>query len=608
MNVLIPLLVGVALFVIGARTYAFFISRRLGVDDTKPPPSERLRDGRDYVPTRTHVVFAHHFSVIAGAGPIVGPTLALAYGWGAPWLWIILGCVLFGAVHDMGAMFVSMREDGRSIADMCRRCLGGGGYILFVVFLILMLTLVNAVFLNLSVKALLASYPASLLKLDPGDDLLRQFVDKGVVMGRIGGIATTSVVIITLFAPLLGWMIHKKRYPTLPLYVLAAAVCAVSVVIGFKCPIFLNQVVMGLGPDDVWRYTMSLYIFFACWLPVWLILQPRDFINVQILYAGLIAMLGGILIYGFRGHTVPAELAFAPADAQGLAGPLWPFLFITVACGAISGFHSLACTGTTVKQISKESEVRRVGYNAMILEGALARLAMLLVATALPRAEYLKIVYPANADGNPILAFAIAMGYMLHDITGMKIAFGCVLGILVLEGFVVTTLDTAVRLCRYMLEELWGFVFKDKQAPLFKNPFFNTLVAVGLMLLFAMNSNILSAWKIFGAGNQLIAALAMTVVSVWLLIKGRSFWFTIVPAILMAITTYATLIFSIRSYLAPPGSGRFIVEKREPLMIAACLMLVLATGILIVAIRKFRSCTCDEGPSRQQPPVDVEGI
>jgi len=609
MNVLIPLVVGVVLFIIATRTYAFYISRKLGVDDTRPPPSERLRDGRDYVPTRSHVVFAHHFSVIAGAGPIVGPVLALAYGWGAPWLWIVLGCILFGAVHDMTSMFVSMREDGRSIADMCRRCLGGPGYVLFVAFLILILTLINAVFLNMSVKALMASYPSALLKLDPGDTLLRQFVDKGVMMGRIGGIATTSVFIITLFAPLLGWMIHKKRFPTFPLYVLAAIVCIVSVVVGFKFPIFLNQSMAGIGPDDVWRYSMSIYIFFACWLPVWLILQPRDFINVQILYAGLIAMFGGILVYGFSGHAVPADLAFSPADLPKSVGPVWPFLLITVACGAISGFHSMASTGTTVKQISKESEVRRVGYNAMILEGVLALLALLLVATALPRVEYLKIVYPANADGNPILAFAIAMGYMLHDVTGLKIAFGCVLGILVLEGFVVTTLDTAVRLCRYMLEELWGFIFKDKQSALFKNPFFNTLVAVALMLFFAMRSTILSIWPVFGAGNQLIASLALTVVTIWLLIKGRSFWYTIVPAIVMVITTFVTLILSIRSYLAPAGSGMFILDKKGPLMFAVCVMIVLATGILIVAVRKFRHCTCaEEGTSGKQPPVDAEGV
>ena len=164
MNVLIPLLVGLALLFLAAKTYPFYLSRKLGVDDNNLTPAHRMKDGRDYVPTRTHVVFAHHFSVIAGAGPIVGPTLALAYGWAPAWFWIVLGCILFGAVHDMTSMFVSMREEGRSIADMARRSLGGWGYVLFLAFLIMILTLINAIFLNLSCKALTAAYPATLLK------------------------------------------------------------------------------------------------------------------------------------------------------------------------------------------------------------------------------------------------------------------------------------------------------------------------------------------------------------------------------------------------------------------------------------------------------------
>ena len=586
MNVLIPLIIGALLLFIGTRTYAYVVSRRLGIDDSIPTPAHRHKDGRDYIPTRTHIVFAHHFSVIAGAGPIVGPVLALVYGWGAPWLWIVLGCVLFGAVHDMSAMFVSMREDGRSIADMCRRAMGGTGYVLFVTFLILMLTLVNAVFLNLSVKALMASYPSDLLKLAEGDTILRQFVDNGVRMGRIGGIATTSVVIITLFAPLLGWMIYKKHYPILPLYILAGVVCILSVVVGFYFPIFFQQSVFGLSPDKLWRYGMAVYIFFACWLPVWIILQPRDFINVQILYAGVIMMVGGVLVFGFKGHSIPSDLMVCSGSGI-TTDALWPFLFITVACGAISGFHSLAATGTTVKQISTESEVRRVGYNSMILEGALALVTLLLVVTALPRNEYINIVFPASKDGNPILAFSIAVGYMLNSITGMKIALGCVLGILVLEGFVVTTLDTAVRLCRYMLEELWSFTMKGRQPGILKNAFFNTAIAVALMLYFAQNSTILSLWPVFGAGNQLIAALAMIVVTAWLLQKSRPVWYVFVPALVMIVITVTALSIKLGKVLAVSGEGRLVAPGQESIAVAICLLLLLSTSIMIVAGRRI---------------------
>ena len=578
MNVLIPLLIGLGLLFLAAKTYPFYLSRKLGVDDNRLTPAHRMEDSRDYVPTRTHVVFAHHFSVIAGAGPIVGPTLALAYGWAPAWFWIVLGCALFGAVHDMTSMFVSMREEGRSIADMARRSLGGLGYVFFLAFLIMILTLINAIFLNLSCKALTASYPAALLKLQEGSSILTTFVKDGVLMGRIGGIATTSVFVITLFAPLIGWLVHKRHWHTGVLYVMAAMICVASVVLGFKFPILLTE--------RTWRYAMSIYVFFACWLPVWLVLQPRDFVNVQILYGGLIMMFGGVILYGAQGHTMNAGVA-SLADGARLAGPIWPFLFITVACGAISGFHSLAATGTTVKQIGRESEVRRVGYNAMILEGALALLALMLMASALPRVEYLKIVFPANKDGNPILAFSIAMGYMLNNVARIPVALGAVLGILVLEGFVVTTLDTAVRLCRYMLEEFWVYLFQGRRIAFLKNPFFNTALAVGLMLFFALNSTIMSAWKIFGAGNQLIAALAMTVVTVWLLQRGRSFWFTIIPAVLMTITTFATLIISIQKNLAPAGSGLWIAQGQGPLTLAAALLLALAMGVIFVSAKKL---------------------
>ncbi|MBU4200619.1 MAG: carbon starvation protein A [Verrucomicrobia bacterium] len=587
MNVLVPLLLGLGLLILAGRTYAFYLSRRLGVDEGNIMPSQKLRDGHDYIPTRTHVVFAHHFSVIAGAGPIVGPILALAYGWAPAWFWIVLGCILFGAVHDMTSMFVSMREDGRSIADMCRRTMGGPGYLLFAVFLIMMLTLINAIFLNLSCKALTAAYPVDLLQMDAGDHLLNTFVGPdGVVMARIGGIATTSLLIITACAPILGWLFFRKYTLTIPLYIIAEIICVASVIAGFAFPITLGE--------TEWRYLLSAYVFIACWVPVWLILQPRDFVNVQILYGGVIVLVAGLLYYGFTGHVVHAGMFDLSRGAQLTGGTVWPFLLITIACGAISGGHAFATTGTTVKQISSESEVRRVGYNAMLLEGAMALMALLLVAAALPQAEFRNIVFPASKDGNPILAFSVAMGYMLHDMTGMRISLGAVMGILILEGFVITTFDTFVRLCRYIIEELWVFIFRGRPWAILKNPFFNTAVAVGLMLFFALNSTIMSAWKIFGAGNQLIAALTLTVVTVWLLQRGKTIWFTILPALFMVATTYATLLISLKHYLAPLGSGRLVVEGQGPLAFAALLLLVLATGVLIIAIRKFRALQSEQ--------------
>ena len=588
MNILFPLVLGTAILILASRTYAFYLCRKIGVDDSCPTPAHRLKDGRDYVPTRMHIVFAHHFSVIAGAGPIVGPVLALIYGWSPVWLWIVLGASLFGAVHDMTSMYVSLKEDGKSIADMSRRTLGGAGYFLYVSFLVMSLTLINAVFLNLSCKALTASYPATLLKLDPTHPLIHTFIGAGgVLMGRIGGIATTSVFVITLFAPFMGWLAYKKNFHTSPLYILAAAICVISVLAGFHCPILLSE--------SAWRWVMSGYVFLACWVPVWVILQPRDFVNVQILYAGIFVMLTGLVVGGAQGMTFQTN-AFNVAEGVRYAGSLWPFLFITVACGAISGFHSMAATGTTVKQIRYESKVRRVGYNAMILEAILAMASMILVCAMLPHSEYLSIVYPASGDGNPILAFAVAMGYMLERLAHVPTAVGSVMGILVLEGFVVTTLDTGLRLCRYMLEEFWEFIFGRRTPGVLKNRLFNTFLSVGLMLFFAFNSTILSAWKVFGAGNQLIAAISLVIVTIWLLQKGRSFWFTILPACFMFVTTVVTLGLVIRRNLLPAGAGTFFRAGQGPLTIAALFLLALAVAVTVIAVRRFT-----EGWSARKP-------
>jgi len=449
----------------------------------------------------------------------------------------------------------------------------------------MILTLINAIFLNLSCKALTADYPISLLKLSEDSTLLRIYPKlvgtETILHGRIGGIATTSVFIITLVAPLVGYLLHKKHLPALPTYLLTAGVCILSVLAGFKYPIFLSA--------EQWRYIMSAYVFLACWIPVWLIMQPRDFVNVQILYGGLLVILFGVFISGLKGQTLSADF-LAWEQGNRLAGPIWPVLLITVACGAISGFHSLASTGTTVKQISSEQDVRRVGYNAMILEGALALLTLLLVATALPAKEYFQIVFPHGQDGNSILAFSMAMGYMLNGIFSIPIAIGAVLGILVIEGFVVTTLDTAVRLCRYMLEELWTFLAGGKPAKILLHPVFNTGLAVALMLIFALNSTIMSAWKIFGAGNQLIGALALTVASVWLLQRGRSYWFAMIPAVIMTLTTFAMLGLFIFNNLSSTFSGPLVVSYKEktPLVFASILLLILAVGVVIVAVGKFK--------------------
>ncbi len=565
MNILLVVAVGGALLLAASRIYPGWIGKVFGLDDTQPPPSERFADGSDYVKSPTHVVFAHHFASIAGAGPIVGPIIALSFGWGWGWLWIVFGGIFYGAVHDMTAMCVSLREGGKTIAEIARRTLGNGGYLLFVSFLLLVISLVNAIFLKLSANALASVYPLEELGLTADQTLLRTVEKGGVLHGKIGGIATTSVVVMTLASPFLGWLITRRHARGLPVYLIAGAVSLAGVLLGFHWPVAIEP--------GTWMLLLAGYVFLACWVPVWLLLQSRDFMNVQLLYGGLALLFGAVVAGGFQGaRTLLPVDRIAEASAS---GPFWPMMFITIACGAISGFHSLVATGTTIKQIPRETDCRRVGYNAMLLESFLALLVLVAVASQLDLGAYNRAM---KSQGGAILTFAVGSGRMLSHL-GIPLAVGCVLGLLVIEGFLVTTLDTAVRLARYLFEELWGCLWREKPPALLLHPLFNTGCAVGMMLLLAYSQQAYAAlWPFFGAGNQLIGALALTTVSVWLLKRGKPVLFTALPAAFMVVTAVSALaILVMRQITAGKGPMRFVIVG------AGILLLALSVGFILVA-------------------------
>ena len=581
MNILVPVVLAAVALAVAVRLYPPAIARIFNEDDRNPPPSASRSDGRDYVKSRSHVVFGHHFATIAGAGPIVGPTLALALGWQPVWLWVIVGGIFFGAVHDMSVMFTSLREGGRSIGEVARRVLGPTGYLLNLLVLIFVLSIINAIFLNLSVTALTSMYPVGALGLADGQRLLGTVVEDGVEKARIGGIATTSVFVITAFAPLLGWLIRRDRLSTPAAYALAAFVCVASVVVGFLWPISLS--------GDAWRWLMTGYVFIACSLPVWFILQPRDFTNVQILYGGMALLLVSVVVAGLGGATLQAPAVDIAAGEAALRGPVWPLLFITVACGAISGFHSLVASGTTVKQLPRESDCRRVGYGAMAVESFLAVLVLVAVASMLPHAEYLAVVYPDAAPSNPILGFALGAGRLIHTaFPFVSIAVAVVLGILMVEGFVVTTLDSAVRLCRYLLEEFWQFAFSGEAPGLLRRPMVNTAIAVALMVGFALSGTIRQMWPVFGAGNQLLGALALVTVSVWLAQRARRHAFTLLPAAFMIATTIGALVLLARNNLA--SGGNFALG------VAATLLLALAASVVALGVSRLAKALQSDTP------------
>lgn len=569
MNILIYFFTALGCFVLAYRFYGKFIAHAIGLEENRPTPAVEINDGKDYVPTRPSILFAHHYSTIAGAGPIIGPTLGILYGIGPAWLWVVFGAIFFGGVHDFVALFTSIRERGSSMAEIARKSLGHSGFVMFIVFTIIMIVLVTSAFLSLTAISLTSLYSLDKLGLGTGQTLLRTSMVDGQPMGIIGGIASTSVIFITLLAPLLGFLVLKKEIKTSLAYLLAFGIGLFSIYIGFHLPLSLEP--------TIWIFIIATYTLFACEAPVWLILQPRDFINGQILYLGMAAMIAGVVISGFQGLEVVAPLSNFAVGAEKM-GPVWPFLFITIACGAISGFHSLVAGGTTSKQLAREGQAKAIGFGGMLLEGLLAVLVLVAIGSSLDFSEYLAITWPAHGTGNPILAFALAMGNLLSGSVGVSLAFGTVMGILVVEGFLITTLDSAVRLNRYLFEELWKAIFQNPPAIVSKF-WFNSGLSVALMLFLAITNSYRLIWPLFGATNQLLAALTLIAVTVWLHRAGRKNWFTLLPAVIMVVTTIASLSYYLFVKYIPSGNLILIVTD--------IILLILALGVIILSIRRL---------------------
>jgi len=570
MNVLLLLLVPLVLFYLASRFYAKYIAKNLGEDPDRPTPATVINDGRDYVPTKKYVVFAHHFSAIAGAGPIIGPTMAVLYGYMPAWLWVVVGGILLGAVHDFTTLFISMREKGKSIAEVARNTLGKTGFNLMISFTLVMLLLVCSSFLSATAISLTSLWPLSKLGVEGSDTILKTVESNGIVYGKIGGIASMSVIIITLTAPLLGWLIFKKGIGTILSYTLASVICIGSILLGIVSPVMMQPF--------VWMIIISIYVLFASGTPVWVILQPRDFINVQILYGGVLLMVVSIFSVGFSGAEISMPQFNLQEGVKSL-GYIWPMMFITIACGAISGFHSLVGGGTTCKQISHETDARKISFNSMLLESLLAVCVLIALGVGLTFADYKMIVWPSDPSlkSNPILGFSLAAGRLFNMGLGIPVSLGTVFGILLVEGFVITTLDAAVRLNRYLFEELWTILFK-KPHKILMNPWFNSCLTVIMMFILAYTNAFSVLWPIFGTANQLLAALALITVSSWLVLRGRKYFFALFPALFMLATTISALVLLFMDY----------IKKSNYILLAVdILLLVLSGGVALLAIKTF---------------------
>ncbi len=635
MTILLILAVAIVVLWGGGTFYSRFIARSIGEQPGRAGPAIDKADGRDFVPTPTPIVFAHHFASIAGAGPIIGPVIAVIYGWGPALAWVLLGGVLIGSVHDYLATYMATREGGQSIATVARRILGKDAFIALTLFLVLMLALVCAAFLNASATALTSMLPFERIGLSEDQSLFR-VVDNKVV---IGGIASMSVIVITVVAPLLGWLYIKKKVSVWVCSLMAIGICAASVTIGLYFPLYFPAKTELLGftfaGSSIWKFILSSYVLVAAGVPVWIFLQSRDFINVHILYVGMLLLVATLAVAGLRGAEVADPIPMVNLD-QGTAakGPAWPMLFILIACGAVSGFHSLCGGGTTCKQIKTELDARRVGYNAMLLESFLAVCVIGVLLVGASHNNYLADVHPAmvgmGARGNPILGFAMAVGNAGHLAWGVPIAVGALAGMVLLEGFLVTTLDTAIRLTRYLVEEIWRTLFEkydvfaapvaeaearvewatgeaipagsdgipvapdpseSPPAPAHPKPtsglfrsvlllmrtyWFNSGIAVALMLVFALSGGVGALWGIFATSNQLLAAMVLALATLWLMKRGKRFWFALIPAIGMLATTITALIMLLQKFSAK--------ETFNPTLLTANIVIMAITGYLLFVI------------------------
>jgi carbon starvation protein len=559
MSALLVLFGVVILLALAYRWYGRWLATRVFLlDDSEPTPAHTMRDGRDFVPAPPLVVFGHHFASIAGLGPLLGPAIAVIWGWVPALLWIVLGCIFVGAVHDLGCMYSSLRNRARSVADLAYDVAGARARVLFLLFSIFAIALAMGVFV-INIANLFA----------PGAG--------GAEGGHVPEAVLPSVALIAI-ALAVGVLFYRYRVSLAKLTLPALLASLLFVWLGVQYPI---THLFGLELSaPLWTYLLLGYALVATLLPVWVLLQPRDYLNSFQLFLGMGLLLIGAVVGGF---TLSAP-AFNPAPAG--APPMFPLLFITIACGAVSGFHSLVASGTTVRQLDRQSHALPIGYGGMLTEGLLATLALLAVAAGLG-AEWQSRYPDWLTAGKSALANFVHGAGALVSAVGVPLALAKVFVATVAVGFALTTLDTGARLIRYNLQEL-GRAWRI--TPLV-NPTLSTLLAVGLIGFFALlkapdpvTGELKSVgallWQLFGASNQLLAALSLLVVSLYLRSLGRPTLYTLLPMCLMLVATLTALVIGMQGFAA---KGNTLLLGVSAVIFALAVWLV---GEAIVAWRR----------------------
>jgi carbon starvation protein len=496
MNGIELILIALIMFVAAYKLYGGFLSKRLDVNNSKQTPAHTMSDGVDYCPAKAPVLLGHHFASIAGAGPIVGPVIAAGFGWVPVYLWVVFGSIFIGGVHDYASIVASVRHQSKSIGFIIQQYIGISGKKLFLIFAWATLILVIAVF-TIIVADTFTHIPS----------------------------AGTSSILFMILAVIFGLAIYRLKVPLWIATIVGVILLFLSIPAGNLFPIQLDA--------STWQLLLLAYIFIASVTPVWILLQPRDYLNSFFLYALMIGGLAGVF---FAAPTI--NIPLFNSFSLDKVGYLFPALFVTVACGAISGFHSIVGSGTTAKQLNKETDGRIVGYGGMLIEGMLAVLSLIAVASMVNK-EFIEIL----TTKGPVPAFSLGVARFIHAIPffNFSVESAQTFTALAVSAFALTSLDTATRLARFMFQEYFEDKENEKKSIFVTNRYVSTAITVAFGAALTFSGQTMSIWPVFGSANQLLAALALLALTVWVANLKKGFLFVLIPMIFMFAVTLTAL-------------------------------------------------------------------
>jgi carbon starvation protein len=558
MNSIVLAVVGVAMMILGYILYSKFVARRIyQLQDSFVTPAHELSDGVDYVPTNKYVLWGHHFTSVAGAAPIVGPAIAVIWGWVPAFLWVTLGTVFFAGVHDLGALWASNRHRGKSIGSLSGQYIGHRGRNLFLVVIFLVLLMVNAAF-AVVISNLLVGTPTSV-------------------------IPTWGAIVVAL---LIGQAVYRYKWNLAVVSVVGVVALYALILLGDRFPVVLPETVLGLPANAFWIVVLFVYAGIASVLPVWMLLQPRDYINGLQLFIALGILYGAVLI---SAPTVVAP-AFNTSVPEGTPS-IVPLLFVTIACGAISGFHGIVASGTSSKQLDKETDARFVGYFGAVGEGLLALGAIIATTAGFRTLADWEAVYSAFGQGG-VAAFVQGGASVVNSGLGIPPSLSATILATMAVLFAATTMDTGIRLQRFVVQEaghIMGVSIGKVVSTLI-------VLAVAMGLTFsagADGSGGMLIWPLFGTSNQLLAGLTLSMIAVILLRKGRPVLPVLVPLVFLLVMSVYALIVQL---------GQFWAAENWFLLVLDVIILIAALWVIVESVAAMNA-------ARKSPPeLDEETV